>query len=683
MTITNNSTVSDAASLSWWFYIVAPSGDVIHGTDLTSEDDLPTPDVDGVEWTTKTYSLPTPFGNRPCGQVEFSPNVPYSLTVYVEDSAGSPIQLESLTKTAIIVRPNGNQGWSGGKTGTCGNFGIATVAVNVNCANKASAIRCSDITDVTYNNLQPLTPPSNIWTMQYPQDPGDVPNKTATNTPNVNFPATVDSQAYTLYFNNFATYDYGNGVTVKVQYKLYNKQGSLGYTFPINCNVNLCQLVCQMRALRLLATQSCGKLEYPDLLNKITILNLLFSEIIASIMQPLCGNDVPGMVAEWKALSQMENGDCGCGTGFFGFGNPTGSGEDQSGLAPIFVPISDNSTSPPGGCLSTFSPSEVFDPTSIVSLGMADTVSDMLTLINSNAAWQAYGTAFDSGGCLVGFFPLYAGITIPDVTITSSGEGVAWRQGGNSFGETGVFGTKDSNPVNFIIADIVKAILSSDSFALSATPILVGTGTISAPVNAVVIDPATKTVKVYVSSVLVGTYGSDAVISGNATINGGSLIIKDTASAFAATIITAVLNANYAYRVPSGGGTFQMRKQVIYQTTPLDCRSTGATKIFTSDALASGRFIVTDVIAITKNVSGGGGNAVFNIGFTSATYADTVLDGTTTNTTNSPQFQTLVANCLSIPNATDVFVNVTTASTRSLFDVGFYVIGFYELLSFG
>lgn len=639
VTITNNSTVSDAASLSWWFYITAPSGDVIYGADLNTLDSYPTPDVDGVAWTTRTFNLPTPFGNAPCGQIEFAPNVPYSVTVFVEDNAGSPPTLEYLTKTAIIVRPTGNIGWSGGRTGTCGNFGVARVSLSVNCGNQASAIQCADSTVLSYNNIPIPASTSNLWTMVYPQDPGTVPNKTASNTPNVNFPATVDSQAYTLYFNEYATYDYGGGVLVKVQYKLYNKQGSLGYTFAVNCNVNLCQLICQMRALRLLANQSCGKLEYPDLLNKITILNLLFTEILSSIMQPLCGNDVPGMIAEWKKIAKIDEGDCGCGQGYFGFGNPTG-GNGQSGIAPIFVAISDLSTSPPGGCLSTFSPSEVFDPTGLISLGTAQTVPDMLALINANAAWQAYGTAFDSGSCLVGFFPLYAGITIPDVVIESSGEGISWRQGGNSFGATGVLGTKDNNPVQLIVDGTLRATLS-------------GTGL------AVVNDVSGAT----------GTFAGDLQTSGKAKIvNAGN---------FVASINADALDANANYAIPKGGGTFQMRKEVIYSKLT-GTALTGHVELFTTDAAASGRFVVTEILVVTKTITGSGADPIYNIGWTSSSYADLVSAGNVSDTINAPKEQTLVSGYLSVPASTTVYINVTTGTTHTAFDITVHVIGFYD-----
>jgi hypothetical protein len=629
--------------LNWWFYLVAPSGAAIYGIDLATADPLPTPDVQGVAWTTKTFAIPTPFGNPPCGQVEFAPNVPYSATVYVEDIAGSPVQLASVTKTAIIVRPNGNKGWSNGQTGTCGNYGIADASVNVNCSNKASAIRCVDVTNVTYNNLQPLSPPTNTWTMQYPQDPGPAPNKIATNTPSVNFPATVDSQAYTLYLNNYATYDYGNGVTVKVQYKLYNKQGSLGYTFAINCNVNLCQLICQMKALRLLAMESCGKVEYPDLLNKITILNLLFSEIIASIMQPLCGNDVPGMVEQWKKISKIDNGNCGCGEGYFGFGNPTGD-DSNGGNAPIFVPVSDLNTSPPGGCLKVFSPSDVYDPTGTTILGRAQTVSDMLALINSNILWQAYGIAFDSGSCLVGFFPLYAGVTIPKIVIASDTSSGTWNQGGNSFGATGVLGTNDDNPLNIIINSVLKAIFDGSGLRVLGNLSIDGFSTFTGFIKAL-----------------------------------NTIQIVDAISGHTAGINVAQLSGDNAYVVPAGGGTFQMRKQVIY-SSQFNMKVAGNNPMFTTDAFSSGRFIITDIISVSVNLSGTGINPVYNIGWTASAYSDLVSAGNISSTANAPIQQNLVANYLSVPANTTVTLHITTASTRTLCDVAFHIIGFYENL---
>ena len=419
VTITNNSTVSSYAALSWWFYITTPSGVSIHGVDLSSLSSYPTPDIAGITWTTRTFNLPTPFGNPPCGQVEWSPNTPYSVEVFVVDSATStPHPLNSYTKTAIIVRPGGNT------QNTCGNFGVAQVSVQVDCQNKN--IMCLDSTILTYNNILATAPDSNTWTLVYPQAPsGDIPNRTATNTPSVNFPVSVNSDGYTLYLQEYVTYNYGNGVTVKVQYKLFSSDGSLGVTFAVACNTNLCLLQCQMKAFYDLSKTSCGTVEDANLQNTMTRLNFLFAQVLTGIFQPLCGIDVGGLIAEMKRIGKFSD-NCGCGCGDsssnFGFSNPTGG--STSACCPVYVNVLDKTTGlAPTECPNSYFPATVFDPTNTTIIGVATSMPDEINIINSNAAWQAYGTAFDTGNCKVGFFPLNSGTIIPNINVIPADPG--------------------------------------------------------------------------------------------------------------------------------------------------------------------------------------------------------------------------------------------------------------------
>lgn len=333
VTITNNSTVSDYASLKWWFYVGSPSGVAIYGTDITTS--LPTPDVDGVSWTTKQIPLPTPFTNSPCGQIEFSPNSPYVVKVFVQDATVSPPLLSSLTKNSIIVRPNGCT------QNTCGNFGQAAVSMKVDCATKV--IMCFDGTNRVYNNILAPTSTSNKWTLVYPiNDAGDVPNETATDVPNANFLAAGNSKAYALYFDETATYDYGNGISVTVKYKLFDKSG-LGLTFAVNCNTNLCQLQCMMKKYEELGTASCGELEIAGFAQKMAMLNWKYAQILTGIFQPLCGIDVPALIDEMKAMMSLGE-DCGCDCqdcgDNFGFSNPTGSGA-VAGSTPNLQQVTD------------------------------------------------------------------------------------------------------------------------------------------------------------------------------------------------------------------------------------------------------------------------------------------------------------------------------------------------------
>ena len=411
VTITNNSTISNNPALKWWIYVESPSHQPIYGVDLNTVGVLPTPDFIGA-WTNKVVNLPTPFGNPPCGQIEFSPNSPYTVTVYVQDDAISPpVSFYDFSKTAVLVRPNGNN------SNSCGNFGTAKVSMKVDCLGKA--VQCFDSTSLVYNNiLQPLST-SNLWTLVYPQDPsGAIPNRVATNVPNVNFPTSINSKGYTLYFNDYATYDYGNGITVKVQYKLSDKTGA-GQVFAINCNTNLCLLQCQMQKFYELTKSACGVLENADLINKMTRMNWLFNEIVVGIFQPLCGIDVPKLIDEMKRIGNFDdNCDCNCSGSDFGFSNPTGAGTPAGGCCPSYTNVIDDSTgNPPLKCPADYFPVQVKDPTDTTVIGTAYNINDLVGILNANAAWQAYGTAFPAGNCKVGWFPINPAQIIPVIPV--------------------------------------------------------------------------------------------------------------------------------------------------------------------------------------------------------------------------------------------------------------------------
>ena len=253
--------------MKWWIWVTGPSLNSLYGVDVNATTP-PTPDFNGIAWTTKTINLPTPFGNPPCGQVEFSPNSPYTVTVFVQDTTAVASPIDGYSKTTIIVRPNGNT------INSCGNFGKASISMKVDCANKV--IMCFDGTKMIYNNILQPSSVTSKWTLVYPADAaGDVPNMEALNVPNVNFPISVNSKGYVLYFNETATYDYGNGVTVKVQYKLYDGTGGLGLNFAVNCNTNLCLLQCQMKKFYELSKSRCGELENVQLTQKMVHLQYL------------------------------------------------------------------------------------------------------------------------------------------------------------------------------------------------------------------------------------------------------------------------------------------------------------------------------------------------------------------------------------------------------------------------
>lgn len=417
VTITNNSAVSNYANLKWWFFVVSPNGASLYGVDLNTVSPLPTPNVSGVSWATKQITLQTPFGTPPCGQIEFSPTNPYNVYVYVQDIAVSTTSFFTYNKNTLLPRPGGNN------SNSCGNFGSAAVSMQVDCLNKN--IMVFDGTNLIYNNILIPAYSSNVWTLVYPQDPsGDIPNVVVNNQANVNFPVSVNSKGYVLYFNETATYNYGNGVTVIIQYKLFQKGSGLvtevGQQFSINCNTNLCLLQCQMQRFYQLSKGSCGTLENAELINKMTQMSFLFNQIITGIFQPLCGIDIPKLMDEIKAIGNFDdNCDCNCGGSNFGFSNPMGGGSGSGGsCCPIYTSVIDKNTGvTPLNCPNGYFPANIYAPNSTTIIGNATSMADEIAIINGNAAWQVYGTAFDAGNCKVGFFPATGVTVIPGVVV--------------------------------------------------------------------------------------------------------------------------------------------------------------------------------------------------------------------------------------------------------------------------
>lgn len=411
--LTNGSTVVNANRLTWWYVITTPSGTPIHVGSLTS------PDVVNVAWATLQIppnSWPLLFGNGPCAQVEFASAKPYNCTLFVKDSIGG---IYSLGIQQAITRPNGNT------ENSCGNFGVAVAAVEVKCYTNPGIVFCSDSTNYTYNNV--VTPivnsMVNSWILTYPPDAnGNQPaNGTATNTPYVNFPVGYNGDGYVLFLNDYASYDMGNGASIKVQYKAINpNSGTAGLPFAVLCNIDLCQLQCQMQAFYDVSKKSCNTVENSEWAYKKTDINYLFSQAILGIIQPLCKIDVAAMVLEIRKIIGAIGNNCNCGCTDTGvnFNYPTGASSGTSGCCPVSVKVIDRTTGlAPASCPLSYFPCQVMDPTNTTSVGNANNVNDLVAILNATTSWEAYGIAFAEGNCKIGWFPVNPATTPPNVYI--------------------------------------------------------------------------------------------------------------------------------------------------------------------------------------------------------------------------------------------------------------------------
>ncbi len=273
--ITNLSSGPDLASCVWWYELRTPSTTPIHLGVSTS------PDMSGV-WTPVTVPDTWPLFDS---QIEFSNSNPYSITLFVKDGAGNIFQLN---KTTLITRPNGNEAT------TIGNFGVAAILVEVMCSK--SKIYGSDTTNYAYQTKLG-TMQTNKWTLAYPMDSnGNIPAPfDITNAPKVIFPIGFSAEGYQIYMNSFATYDFGGGVTIKIQYKFQK-------VFAVYCNVDLCALTCEIDGMRKSLESNCGITEAGDIRDKLLRIDTILIQCLIGISMPLCGKDVPAMVEEIKKI---------------------------------------------------------------------------------------------------------------------------------------------------------------------------------------------------------------------------------------------------------------------------------------------------------------------------------------------------------------------------------------------
>lgn len=399
ITLTNTSVVVNPTELVWWYVITTPSNTPIH---TGSEDD---PDVENVAWTTLAItpgSWPQIFGTGQCAQIEFSCNSPYTITVYVKDSTDT---IFPLTKTATICRP------SGSNTNTCGNFGAAQVGIKTDCAN--ARLICQDNTNYSYQDQLTAETKSSIWTLVYPQSPSGAqpPNGVATNTPTVFFPLSYGGKGLNLYVQDYATYNMGGGIYIKVQYKSQK-------TFNVWCNVDLCQLQCEMDRFYRETLATCGDIKDPTLNQKMGQINYLYaSKILTGILQPLCNIDVPAAIVEMEALFGFTS-QCCCDNGVNLTAAPTLP--SSGGCCPIIVNVLNKVTGlAPTECPNSFFPARIYDPTGNSIIGLATDADSMVALLNSTASWTAYGFAINAGNCKVAWVLLDPTSVAPTVYVAA------------------------------------------------------------------------------------------------------------------------------------------------------------------------------------------------------------------------------------------------------------------------
>lgn len=437
--LTNASTGPDLAACDWWYDVITPNGTYIHQGSSGS------PDMTGA-WVTETVPDTWP---QVYNQIEWSGN-DYKVILYVKDSNGD---IFSTSHAGGICRPYGNS------SKTVGNFGLATIGVNVKCDN--AQIYAQDNSDYTYKSSFGTSISSKYVLVFPPSDTGTVPSPVTVNdSSSVLFTIQYSGEGYTIYYDSVRDYEIAEGVTVRIRYKIK-------HSFSVWCNIDLCGLICEIDRLNKDLDANCGQNADPTLLPKVTKINNLLLKALIAKQQPLCGFDLADIVKEIQEVGGFTCETCAVGSAGINPSNPLGeinvelntscglSGSadvvgsnitltlagtqyvvaltqdavdagfrvssatvgciktytidyEGNGVCPVVAPIYVHSTiNPPAGCPVPTWPKDVYDVSDSAIIGTANDITELVAILNNDTdhgGWvDTFGIAVVIGGCQVGF----------------------------------------------------------------------------------------------------------------------------------------------------------------------------------------------------------------------------------------------------------------------------------------
>jgi hypothetical protein len=298
--ITNLSEGLNLAACTFWFVVSTGGGAMFH------QGIQATPDRTGI-WTDYTVPEPIPLT---LGHIDWSGSS-FRVKGFAKDSADNVF---SILNEQRICRPAGN------KQGQQNNFGAGELYIETKC--EKARLLIEDKTNYSYNG-NAGTMISKQIKLIYPEDAtgGTTPPKTADNVNNAMLPISFSAEGYQVILT--AVYDYVfTNATVRIKYK-FNK------SFSIQCNVDLCPLICDIERLEKQYEQNgCT----PGEREKMLLINSKMNRAIAGKLQPLCGVDVAAIVDEIKKLGGFT---CNCvGEQYTGINeiSPAGDGLDCTGV---------------------------------------------------------------------------------------------------------------------------------------------------------------------------------------------------------------------------------------------------------------------------------------------------------------------------------------------------------------
>lgn len=286
--LTPESIGAGQASVKYNYKITAPNNIVIH-----DNSDFSTPDAIG-NGTPLCFNLPL-FN----GGIIWSGS-DYIVIATMQDT--DDLQW-SQTLTDGICPPNGNSiagSW----------YGKACLGIEVKC--DSAEILLHDTTNYDYKGLT-KTLVSKTMILTYPADPvtGDTPAPTVIAGFNdvaipITYNGNYEARLVTIY-----DYSFGDNVTIRIKYTTYNKNTGVHIPVAVECNIDLCPMLCEFQDLIAETEALCGKDEVLYV-QKQNLIQLLNSKILSVLLNKQCGKPVGPLIAEIQRISGFKcNCDCG------------------------------------------------------------------------------------------------------------------------------------------------------------------------------------------------------------------------------------------------------------------------------------------------------------------------------------------------------------------------------------
>jgi hypothetical protein len=276
------------ALVEYIYKITTPSGAIVWEGSFTSPDATGNADV---------FCKDLPEFNH---AIEWSGG-DFAVVATMRDTAALEF---SQTISIQICPPRGNN-----IAGT--NYGAVRIAPQVKC--DAGQLLLSDSSNYDYKGYV-KTLVSKTWTLILPADPdtGIQPSPIVITGGfndvlfDINYSGAYEARLVTIYSYAIAT-----GQTLIIKYTSYNQNTGVHLPVAVECNIDLCPLLCEYEEFLAETEMLCGKNEVKYTNNQ-RILSLINSKILAVNMRKSCGKPVGELIAEIKRISGFKcNCDCG------------------------------------------------------------------------------------------------------------------------------------------------------------------------------------------------------------------------------------------------------------------------------------------------------------------------------------------------------------------------------------